>query len=111
MASDESKLVMTQLQDLELSEEIVFMPNGGIPRTITALVDREGSDEYASAASVRIRVKVLADVVLGVQNADVIDRGRDRIQVADRRGGALVTRGIHSFPAQDDPDFLVIEVR
>ena len=94
-----------------MTEDVQYRPYRGRVRTVAAIIERMGPEGYASGSAGRFQVTVLDDEIDGIA-ADQIDLSGDRIDVPEKRGDTtLVSRRIHAVVDQDDPDFLVMEVR
>ncbi len=106
--------MMASYTRLRQTEKVVYRPSrsGLRPRTIDALVERPGMDPIQHGQATAIRITALNDELVGIpSDPRLSDVGRDRLDVAERRNGPPVSRSIHRFAGQDDPDFVTIEVQ
>jgi len=109
MATDTAKRHMTGFEERGLTEQVTYRPVVGDARVIDALVDRDGRDDAMNAATPAMRVTVLDDETDGITAVE-IDTGGDRIDVAERIGGAATSRHIQRI-AEQDGEFVTVEVK
>lgn len=100
---------MARMTRLGYTEGLDYKPEADPPRQIAALVDRQLPEGLGRAAAPAITLTVLNDELLGI-DLDELVRGGDQIAVAEKRGGTAIDRLIVVVAAQDDPDFVTIEV-
>lgn len=96
-------------------ETIVYRPNGGRPRSIRAIVDRnppEPIEEVPQALAPKLVLTVLNNERTGISShqAAAIDTGGDTVDVAVRVGGEVTTRPIAKILRHDDAT-VEVEVR
>ncbi len=81
----------------EFGESVIYLPFGGLPRTINAIVNRsqpQGSVEGMPRATVpTITVSARNDATTGILRSEV-NSGKDQIQLAIRKGQAVSVRTI-----------------
>jgi hypothetical protein len=112
MASDRAKAELAAAVELGLTEPVVYRPlaNGtpGATRTPQAVVERLGPQAALAGIAAKFRVAILNDAALGVTAAEV-DRGQDRLDVAERFGGTAAGRSIVDIDGErTDADWLVL---
>jgi len=100
--------MMAKFNGLGQTEDVVYRPAQGSPRQITALVDRQAPEGVMNSTVFPLRVTVLNDQFKGIDPAQM-DRGTDRLDVAERIGGELSTRAIQRIVDQDS-EFATLEV-
>lgn len=93
-------------------EIVIYRPNGGRPRSIQMILDRnppEPVEEVPGVVAPRIIGSALNDERLGISShrATEIDTGGDAVDVAVRVGGEVTTRPITKVIRHDEA---VIEV-
>jgi hypothetical protein len=112
MASDTAKAEMSGLTDLGRTESLTYRPAAGGSRAISGVVERKTPEPYGRAAAAAvIQITVLNDATYGIDDGE-LTLGSDRIDVAERVGGAAAARSIHRLVGEEcDEDFLKIEVR
>jgi hypothetical protein len=97
------------MQRLGLTETVIYRPDGGAALTIQATVDRGSPEAFMQGqTSPGLTVCVLNDAALGI-DAETLDVGADRIDVAKRVGVTAEARGIQQVVSQDS-DFLTLAV-
>jgi hypothetical protein len=96
----------------QMGETVIYRPNGGRPRSIEMILDRnppEPIEEIPEALAPRIVGTALNDERLGISSgrAAAIDTGGDAVDVTVRVGGEVTTRPITKVLRHDEA---VIEV-
>ncbi len=109
MASDAAVRHLATLVRLDLTESVVYTPNGGDPLTINAVIDRPGPDPLGGGQAALIHVQVLNDASIGVDLA-ALDAGSDTISVAERYGGTAKARRIQRL-GEHDAEWVTLEVQ
>lgn len=92
---------MAEYKTKEWTELVTYHPYGGKPRTIDALIDR---GQVANEMNVLVQefiVTVLNDEIKGVA-PQVMDRGADNVEIAERHGATPVTKQIQRIVEQDE---------
>jgi hypothetical protein len=95
------------------TERVIYRPGkpGLAPREIDALVERVGPEQVMSGQAMGIHVTALNDAVDGIPtDPSLSDVGTDALDVAERRGGPLVSRSIQRFLQADDPELTTVLV-
>lgn len=95
----------------EFGEEIVYKPHGGLPRTITAIVNRTPPAPPPGATEVvvpRLTITVENHATRGILLSDC-DTGGDLVELAVRAGGTAEERTI-GHPLNDDGNAPVFPV-
>ncbi len=101
---------LAAMTDRGLTEEVIYRPDGGDPRTIDAIVERPGRETFGTnAPAPRFRVRAVNSATDGIAATEV-DTGKDRIDVAERIGGEATSRQITRLSELDDPGFTCVEV-
>lgn len=76
-------------------ETIIYIPKNGLPREITAIVDRNPPEilqQIEGGVSPRLVIQVLNDEKTGISSA-LFDKGGDKARVALRKGGKVDENG------------------
>ena len=108
--TDRAEAQLEAFTNRSLTETLTYTPNGGAARSIAAVVNRPGRDEHLGRAAVpTFAVQVINDSTLGIALSE-LDLGGDTITLAERVGGAAVTRKIVRLIEQD-AEWVQIEVR
>ena len=110
MASQDAKDLLARMvsHPAQQTEQVIYRPNGGKDREITALVDRTGSDSIGGPSRPVFLVTAVNDRLDGISAAE-IDRGGDKIAVDEKYGeGDPQDRNIGRMSFQD-PDWITVE--
>jgi hypothetical protein len=109
--SEASDQVLEMIRDADDHETIVFEPSGALPREIDVLVTRNPLRGFPGAPQVPaqcIEITAANDPVHGIAS-DELDSGLDKVQVAERVGGAAGRRSIGRILRHDAGE-VVLEV-
>ena len=111
MASDAAKRHMLTLERLRMTEQVTY-EHDAVEYELVALVDRGGPEPYQQGASAALAVTLLvdADPTVGVASPAAVDKGIDRVSVAERRGGTPAWRNIGRVADGGDVDFVRLEL-
>lgn len=96
----------------DFAETVVYRPKTGATRSIQAVVDRDPPAFLAEAAGFLVNgchVIVRNSVTAGMAASELLVGG-DRLDVADRPGGTLITRTVTRI-VQQDAGVLRLEIR
>jgi len=96
----------------DFGETITYRPDGGKPRRITAIVERQDAEAEPAAGRTRqpgISIVVQNDCLAGI-SADEIDIGTDKVELALRVGGEQAQRALGEIISQDE-GILTLRVR
>ncbi len=94
--------VLTFLNSDEFSEEIVYQPKNGSPRTIKAIVDRQRispDGETDRTLQNQIEIRIANHATYGV---DAINRGGDTVILPERVGGVETTYAVVDILGEDE---------
>lgn len=99
----------------QFGESVVYRPREGMPRTLTAIIDREPPQAVigTEAPTFKYMVTVIADrtaATYGGIEATEVDTGGDKIDLAPRPGNAVSSRQV-AVVLQSDHGALVLGVR
>lgn len=92
---------MAQFERKGFTEKVVYLPNDGKALSIDALVDRSPNTDMMNTSVPFITVTVMNDQIYGI-DPDIMDRGADQIEVAERHGGTLQARDIQQILEHDE---------
>lgn len=112
--ADDTMTILARRQFASLTarnrtERAVYRPGDGAPRTITVIVDRESREPLGHARVPALTITAMHDPWLGMVPS-AVNLDRDRIELAERIGGAPVARAIVSIVNQDE-DFVTLQLR
>jgi len=112
MAGDRAKRQMAKMRQLGLTEQVIYGHDGG-EAELTAIVDRSGPDPLMHGATAGLAVTVLVDedAAIGVSSPGAVDKGTDRIKVAERKGATPAWRNIDRVAETGDPDLVRLELQ
>ena len=99
--SDLAVRQMAQYKRKGWTETVIYHPNNAKARPIDALVDRVAVTEVMNASVPEFHINVMNDQIYGIA-PQLMDRGADQIEVAERHGGPLQLRQIHQISEQDE---------
>jgi len=96
----------------DFGERIVYRPADGMPREITAIVTRRPRElmDDVGVLLPKLSIIVANHPQLGISSAQ-LDTGRDRVDVAERCGGPVVTRMVGEIVGEHDEGMIELEVR
>ena len=99
--SDLAVRQMTNFKRKGWAETVVYHPYEAKARPIDALVNRIPVAELMNSTVPEFHVNVMNDQIYGIA-PQLMDRGADGIEVAERHGGALQLRQIQQITEQDE---------
>ena len=92
---------MAQYKRKGWTEPIVYHPYEAKPRPMDALINRIPVAERMNIAVPEFHVNIMNDQINGIA-PQLMDRGVDQIEVAERHGGVLKMREIQQISEQDE---------
>lgn len=118
MASDRAKRTLAAFKRQGQTETVTYRPGRAVlanrstrQATIDVLVDRLAPEIELQAGHPVFHVTALNDADCGIPSDPALsDRQSDKVDVAERIGGAPIPRGMPRFVSQD-PDWVTLEVQ
>lgn len=99
--------------DLMGGERVTYVPASGPRKVISAIVNRQPKATIAEMSAgrpvVQMTIVVANNIRTGI-SVHQLDTGKDRIEVARRKGGEVESRAIASIRSQD-AGMLTLEIR